>query len=86
MMMLLYLLATLLGLLIIAKGVHLGYARHLRRRGVLPSKGEASIDDVKRLLAEGREMWALSTYRAVNPDATLREAKAAIDRLNGSSD
>ena len=60
------------------------HAARLRRRGVLPTKGEASPEDVRRLLEEGREIMALRVYRELHPEASLKEAKEAVTRLKVS--
>lgn len=39
--------------------------RVLRRSGLYPAKGQASLDDVKRLLREGHSTLALRCYREI---------------------
>lgn len=55
--------------------------RALRRQGIYPQPGQASISDVERLLKAGYRIEALMCYREVFPSAGLAEAKAAVDAL-----
>lgn len=53
----------------------------LRRTGVYPARGQATMSDVARLAREGRRVWAMRCYRELH-HSSLREAKQAIDALN----
>ena len=61
--------------------------RILRRSGRYPAKGQASLDDVKRLLGEGHSTLALRCYREIRelPDkpgrSKLASALAKTDML-----
>jgi hypothetical protein len=52
----------------------------LRKKGIYPTKGLASMADVERLLALGYPGWAMRCYREVHR-CSLRSAKEAIEKL-----
>lgn len=52
----------------------------LRKRGRYPAKGKVTLEDVRRLVAEGEHTLAMRAYRELY-GATLREAKAAVEEL-----
>ena len=41
----------------------------LRKAGHYPAKGQASLNDVKRLLREGHSTLALRCYREITPES-----------------
>ncbi|MGV3754384.1 MAG: hypothetical protein ACO1QS_03305 [Verrucomicrobiota bacterium] len=58
--------------------------RWLRRRGLYPQPGQASMADVERLFKGGYRMEAIVCYREIFPQVGLAEAKAAVDALSMS--
>jgi hypothetical protein len=53
----------------------------LRRNGVYPKRGEATMADVQRLLQSGKRILAMRCYRELYPGVSLVEAKRAIEAL-----
>jgi hypothetical protein len=54
----------------------------LRRQGLYPAAGRATMADVKRLARSGRRRWlAVRCYREVHPKKSLKEAKRVVDEL-----
>jgi hypothetical protein len=53
----------------------------LRRRGLYPPPGQASMADVERLLKAGYRIEAIQCYREIFPRAGLADAKEAVDDL-----
>lgn len=56
------------------------HATRLRRSGLLPEPGQATMVDVGRLIGAGERVYAVSCYRQIN-SCTLAEAKRAVDEL-----
>ena len=57
------------------------HIRSLRRQGIYPQSGQASMADVERLSKTGYRIEAIRCYREVNPHAGLAEAKNAVEAL-----
>lgn len=58
-----------------------------RYQNGVPLKPAPPIEEtVRRLLGEGRRLEAMQAYREANPDASLAEAKAAVERIGGASE
>lgn len=53
----------------------------LRRSGVLPPAGKATMADVERLVRDGERIAAIRVYREIH-HVGLAEAKRAIDDLH----
>jgi ribosomal protein L7/L12 len=53
----------------------------LRRSGLYPAPGKATMADVKKLVQARKSIWAIRCYREVNPRASLKDAKNAVDKL-----
>ena len=53
----------------------------LRRAGVYPRAGHASMADVERLLKSGSLTWAIRCYREIH-GCSLRQAKEAIQNFS----
>jgi ribosomal protein L7/L12 len=56
----------------------------LRRAGLYPQPGQATMADVQRLLRAGHRVWAVRCYREVH-HCDLAEAKKAVDELSVST-
>jgi ribosomal protein L7/L12 len=56
----------------------------LRRSGVLPATGQATMADVERLVRSGDRIAAIRVYRVVH-HVGLAEAKKAIDDLHAAA-
>lgn len=52
----------------------------LRRKGIYPQAGQASMADVARLKKLGLTAWAMRCYRDIRR-CSLRQAKEAVDAL-----
>lgn len=52
----------------------------LRREGILPEEGKATMEDVQRLVKMGRTTLAISVYRSLT-GAGLKEAKEAVSKI-----
>ena len=57
----------------------------LRRSGVLPPAGQATMADVERLVREGQHIHAIRVYREIHPHVGLAEAKKAVDDLRDAA-
>jgi hypothetical protein len=57
----------------------------LRRAGLYPVAGQATMADVKRLVRSGRSLWAIRCYREMHPRVSLKEAKRVVDELSISA-
>lgn len=71
----------------IALGLHLStllQLAKLRRTGLYPPPGQASMADVERLLKDGLPIFAIRCYREVHR-CSLRQAKEAVRNLSGNS-
>lgn len=55
----------------------------LRRSGVLPPAGHATMADVEQLVRDGRRINAIRVYREIHPHVGLAEAKRAVDEPRG---
>jgi ribosomal protein L7/L12 len=53
----------------------------MRRAGIYPAAGQATMADVERLVRAGQYIWAIRVYREIH-DVGLAEAKKAIDDLH----
>ncbi len=54
----------------------------LRRAGLYPTAGHASLADVERLLRAGHYIYAIRCYREIQPLIGLAEAKRAVDEIS----
>ena len=74
--------AVILIAVLLAIGLFLAQmqVKNARRRGIYPEKGQATIDDVKRLALSGEPALAMRAYREIYGVST-KEAKEAIDRI-----
>jgi hypothetical protein len=70
------------GVLTVAGASLLAWLRYvkLRRSGMLPKPGQATLADVGRLVAAGERAHAVGCYRRIQ-SCTLAEAKRAVDEL-----
>jgi ribosomal protein L7/L12 len=53
----------------------------LRRSGLYPAPGRATMADVKRLVEARQSIWAIRCYREIHPQVSLKEAKRMVDKL-----
>ena len=53
----------------------------MRRAGIYPAEGQATMADVERLVRAGQRIWAIRVYREIH-HVGLAEAKKAIDNLH----
>ncbi|GAA5164588.1 hypothetical protein [Viridibacterium curvum] len=53
----------------------------LRRTGQYPQKGQATLEDVRRLKSAGLSVWAIRCYRELHR-CSLRQAKEAVQSLH----
>lgn len=51
-----------------------------RRKGIYPQKGQATIDDVKRLITTGKSTLAIRAYREIHR-VSLKKAKIEINKI-----
>ena len=70
------------GVLTVALASLLAWLRYLRlrRSGILPERGRATLADVGRLVAAGERAYAVGCYRRIQ-NCSLAEAKKAVDKL-----
>ena len=52
-----------------------------RRRGLYPSIGQATLFDVKRLIAAGENVLAVRLYREIYKRTSLKEAQKAVAQI-----
>jgi len=52
----------------------------LRRSGVYPMAGQATMADVERLKTQGLPVWAVRCYREIH-GCSLRQAKESVQNL-----
>ncbi|NSL55768.1 hypothetical protein [Uliginosibacterium aquaticum] len=79
-MTLLWIFAGLLGVAVFAQAYQRLKIAAMRRNGLYPAAGQATIDDVRRFAATGHTAWAIRCYREIHP-VGLKEAHAAIAKL-----
>ena len=53
----------------------------MRRAGVYPASGQATMSDVERLVRAGQRVWAIRCYREIH-HCGLAEAKKGVDDLH----
>ena len=53
----------------------------LRKQGRYPQKGKESLQDVGKLLNQGKDALALKCYRAINRNIGIKEAKEGILKI-----
>ncbi len=78
-----FIVVTLISGATFAVGSHLfslWQVARLRRSGVYPQAGNATMADVMRLKNRGLSVWAIRCYREIHC-CSLREAKEGVDRL-----
>ena len=80
-MTLLWIAGTFLGLFVVLKIITSLSDAKLRRSGVLPMPGRATMADVERLVRSGQRILAIRCYREIH-HVGLAEAKKAIDDLH----
>jgi len=83
-MTLLYIFLGLVALVLVVQGIVLLRLAALRRAGIYPAAGQATMSDVERLLRAGHRGWATRCYREIHP-CGLAEAQKAIDDLHISA-
>ena len=74
-------------LVVIVLGFHIAtwlQLEKLRRAGLYPEAGQATMADVERLLRSDLSVWAIRCYREVH-GCSLRQAKEAVANLLVSS-
>jgi hypothetical protein len=71
----------LVALILINALVRLNHDARLRRAGLLPPRGRATMSDVERLLQSGHRILAIRCYREVH-GVGLKDAKAAVDKMS----
>jgi ribosomal protein L7/L12 len=67
----------LLAAIVIAPRIHIAL---LRSSGVYPRAGQATPEDVQRLLSSGRSALAMRCFRDIH-GCSLKQAKAAIEAM-----
>ncbi len=82
--MIVYIIIVLAVLLAISMGFSRLRESRLRSQGVLPARGEETMDDVRRLVAEDRKVLAIRVYRLIH-GVGLAEAKAAVEALDAET-
>jgi len=80
-MMLIWIALGLVALTAIRMAVSYLRLAALRRSGLYPAPGQATMADVKRLVQARKSVLAIRCYREMKPQATLQEAKNAVDKL-----
>jgi len=53
----------------------------LRRKGLYPQPGRATMDDVRRLVQSRKSVLAIRCYRELYPKVSLKKAKEVIDEI-----
>jgi len=53
----------------------------LRRKGLYPQPGKATMADVRRLVGARKSVLAMRCYRELYPKASKQDASNAIDKL-----
>lgn len=74
-------------LLVLAVGFHIStllQLAKLRRAGLYPQSGQATMADVERLMSSGLSVWAIRCYREVH-GCSLRQAKESVASISASS-
>jgi len=80
---LLYIILGMAALVLVVKGVVMLRVAALRRAGIYPAAGQASMSDVERLLRAGHRGLAARCYREIH-HCGLAEAQKAINDLHFS--
>jgi hypothetical protein len=75
-----YFIISLFVLLLAAVAVQRFKLGRLRRKGLYPYPGKATMEDVQRLLKSGDHILAMRCYREVH-HVSLEEAKRAVEAL-----
>lgn len=79
-MTLLWLVATAFTLPLLLAAWRRRRLARLRRAGLYPAAGKATLRDVERLQRLGLTPWAIRCYREIRP-CSLRTAKTAVESL-----
>ncbi len=77
-MTLVYLFLILSTIMYVAHVCLLLHIAWLRKKGIYPKAGFESLEDVKKLLKANKPTLALRCYRAINPEMSLKAAKAKL--------
>lgn len=80
-MVLLYIALVIFAVVIVVQAIVLLRLATLRRAGIHPAKGQATMADVERLFRSGRRIWAIRCYREIHK-CGLAQAKKAVDGLH----
>jgi hypothetical protein len=59
---------------------YIGLIIEAKARGLYPKRGEATIEDVKRLLLSGERFWAINAYREMYR-LSFEQAELEVDLL-----
>jgi hypothetical protein len=70
--------ALLLGLAMARSSIQIAF---LRRKGVYPQPGKATMAYVRRLVQSRKSVLAIRCYREIHPKVSLRDARKAIDKI-----
>ncbi len=79
-MTLLYIFIGLVAIVLVMKGITMLRVASLRRAGIHPVAGQATMSDVERLARSGQQVWAIRCYREIH-HCGLAEAKKAINAI-----
>lgn len=79
-MTLFWLVAAAFGCLLVLAAWRRRPLARLRRAGLYPPAGQATLRDVERLQRLGLTPWAIRCYREIHP-CSLRTAKTAVESL-----
>ena len=72
--------STLLLIICVPMICHMLNTNFLRHRGKYPPKGQVTIDDVVRFVAEGKTILALRAYRELHNCGTI-DAEKAVQQI-----
>ena len=53
----------------------------LRRRGLYPKPGQATMADVRQLVRLRKSVLAMRCYREIHPKVSMKEARNVVDQL-----
>jgi hypothetical protein len=70
--------ALLLGLALARSSIQVAL---LRRKGVYPQPGKATMDDVRRLVQIRKSVLAMRCYRELHPKVSFLDARKVIDKI-----
>ena len=75
------LLIVLLCFLVFSQTLWIWHLNQVRRRGLYPASGQATLFDVKRLIGAGENVLAVRLYREIYKGTSFKEAQKAVAEI-----